>query len=539
MKLLKWIKINKTLTLVIVFYICICLLQIRWGIPNQNHPFNYQMDEWHQLEAVRNTFTHGTPNIAGSAHGTMFQFILSGVYLIPFVVLHIVNPLAIKSSVGNLLVQERLFEVLRLNTLLFGVLSMVFLIKIVKKYFYTSPLVTLLLFTFTPVWIVLSNFFKYDIALTFWIIFSTYMLLQYAENPTQKNYLLAAIPNALAIATKVSAIPQLGIFVITFFLFTSSPFRKISVLIKGLLVFSIIFLFLGIPDIFFHWNGYLSYFKDNIVSGPMGDSNYLLGMPAWVYLLFINFPNIFGHIFYVLFIFSLIYWLTTLSVEKFVYKQLQHKKELFLIISCLIYACSLIILGLGATGNRLLVLLPFLTLLTGLFIRQIFVSRYKRFIIIFLFSLFLLQLAETANFVIAKLVSSPEETSSIWIQKHIAKGSEIGIENIPIYQSLPDVVLKEFYEEQNKISSRYMYQVIDAHTLKLPHFVIITDYQFDTEYLRDSVKKDLLQRLQKEHYRIVAQFSPYHGLYTVLGNELNYRLAGLTMTRPITIYEKR
>jgi len=308
---------------------------------------------------------------------------------------------------------------------------------------------------------------------------------------------------------------------------------------KGLLVFSIIFLFLGIPDIFFHWNGYLSYFKDNIVSGPMGDSNYLLGMPAWVYLLFINFPNIFGHIFYVLFIFSLIYWLTTLSVEKFVYKQLQHKKELFLIISCLIYACSLIILGLGATGNRLLVLLPFLTLLTGLFIRQIFVSRYKRFIIIFLFSLFLLQLAETANFVIAKLVSSPEETSSIWIQKHIAKGSEIGIENIPIYQSLPDVVLKEFYEEQNKISSRYMYQVIDAHTLKLPHFVIITDYQFDTEYLRDSVKKDLLQRLQKEHYRIVAQFSPYHGLYTVLGNELNYRLAGLTMTRPITIYEKR
>ena len=51
--LLSTIKNNKSVTGLIIFYIVLMLSLINWGIPSNNHPFTYFMDEWHQLQAVR------------------------------------------------------------------------------------------------------------------------------------------------------------------------------------------------------------------------------------------------------------------------------------------------------------------------------------------------------------------------------------------------------------------------------------------------------------------------------------------------------
>ena len=113
------VKQNKGITFIIFVYASLMISLINWGIPNESHPFNYFMDEWHQSQSVRMVFAQGTPNVPGSANGSMFHFFLSGLYLIPFVVLGIINPFVIHSSLDALDMQQRLFEVLRLNILLF------------------------------------------------------------------------------------------------------------------------------------------------------------------------------------------------------------------------------------------------------------------------------------------------------------------------------------------------------------------------------------------------------------------------------------
>lgn len=111
------------ISLIILFYILAMLSVIHWGIPNPDHPFNYHMDEWHQFMSVKEVFKHLSNNVPGAAHGTMLQFIITGFYLVPFYVLHIIDPFALKNSISNLGMQEEIFTILRLNSLIFGILT--------------------------------------------------------------------------------------------------------------------------------------------------------------------------------------------------------------------------------------------------------------------------------------------------------------------------------------------------------------------------------------------------------------------------------
>lgn len=168
---------NKGVTVIIFVYVLAMLSVISYGIPNANHPFNYFMDEWHQSQSVRDLFKYGTPNISGAANGSIFQFFLTGIYLIPFQIFGVINLFAIKSSVINLDLQFRLFEILRLNTLIFGIGSITLIAYISKKYFRLNSFLTAFLFVINPLWLMLSNYFKYDIALMFWILVSMLFLL--------------------------------------------------------------------------------------------------------------------------------------------------------------------------------------------------------------------------------------------------------------------------------------------------------------------------------------------------------------------------
>lgn len=505
---------------------------IRWGIPNENHPFNYHMDEWHQLQAVRGIFTQGSPNIPGAAHGTIFHFFLSGIYVAPFALSHIVDPFSIKSSVDDLLMQEKLFVILRLNTLLFGVLSIVVLRKILKNYLQIKNVYPIIFFVFNPMWLALSNFFKYDIALIFWILLALLFLLRFSYKLRLKNYLLAGFFCALSVAVKISAIGLLPIFVFAFFFFTPKK-RNYAHLLYGLLVFFITFILIGVPDLLLQKGDVREFLYSNIVGTPNETSNFILpNKNWWEYFISVIIPSDFGYVFSGIFILSFFWILTILKRYK------NWKRISFIIICFLIFLLSILPLKLYAAGNRLLVLLPFFAIFAGFSIERILnISGARQkyvhvVIIIFVF----LQLTQSLPSVFLKWHPDVRQVSSQWLKENIPKGARIGVENIPIYQGLPDLVVKEFYI--STIRNNFKYEIISVDSPTLPDIVIITNGDLHQKYLKNSDKKALIKRLKEEDFRKSIEFKAPLILYASMKNELVFYTSGIVATPTIAIYAK-
>jgi hypothetical protein len=541
--LVGWIFKNKLLSAMLVVYAGLMLSNISWGIPNPAHPFNYQMDEWHQLQAVRATFKDFSANVPGAAHGTMFYFILSGLYLVPFFLFGVINPFILKSSVDLLQMQERLFEILRLNTLIFGLLSIFFIAKIAKDYLKTSPVVTAILFTVSPLWLAMSNYFKYDIALTFWLILSVLFLLKYGAKPTLKNYLISGIFCSITIATKISALPLLIIYVFSFFWFSRGLKRKFKEIILGLLTLIAVFIPLGIPDLILGKGDYGEFLYSNLVATPNSYGNLLTGFNVWwQYLLLKIFPIDFGYVFFAIYIVGILYWLITITNNFFHKKLSEIKTEVFLLICFLLFAVSLISLGIGANGNRLLVLLPFLALLSATFLQRIkkrFSNHLTALAIVFLV-IIIVQLFQSLIIVYVKWIPDVRQTSSQWMQKNLRKDTLIGIENIPIYQMLPDIIVKEFYSKEriHDYQTNFKYQIIDWSSKKLPPIIIIANKELELSFLKESPKKLLIDRLTIEKYKEIIEFKPPEILYLFMGNYLNFSVSGLGPMSTISIFEK-
>lgn len=535
---------NKSLLIICVGYVALLLSVISWGIPNNSHPYTYHMDEWHQLQAVKATFKNLTPNIEGAAHGTIFHFLLTGIYLVPFYIFGIINPFIIKSGLSAIPMQANLFELLRLNTLLFGIGSLFILNHIIKKYFKINPTVTLVLFTFTPVWIYLSNYFKYDIALTFWILTTIFFLLKFGSKPNVRNYIVAGIAASLTLAVKLSALPLLPIYIFGFFYFTEPKRRQYKTLFVGAITFVAVFLLVGIPDVLLGKANYGDFLSSNLIATSTTTGNFILDYrPWWLYILLRVMPLDFGHGFFVIFLMSILYW-TVIFIKKISTKDmLLIKNMLFIFISLVVFAASLWPLQIGATGNRLLVLLPFLAIASGVFLPhiKIRVSRWGRRVVVLLIIFILsLQLLESLAIIYIKNGTDARQASSAWLVDNVRKGSMIGIENIPIYQLLPDVALKEFYEKQNNptVKTNFNYEVIDASTKELPSIIIVTNKELEGEYLKKSPKKDLLKRLDREGYVVKREFKPSPLLYFIMENELQMFTSGLVPIPTITIYIK-
>jgi len=525
---------------IILFYIFVVGNGITWGIPNNNHPFAYHMDEWAQAQSIRSLFKHGTSNISGSAHGAIFHFFISGVYLAPFILLRIVNPFIIKSSLFNLEMQQKLFEILRINTLLFGFGSLIIIYKIAKDHLKINPVLPVFFFAVTPIFLALSNYFKYDIALVFWIIFSFWWMFRYAKNPTLKNFFFAGIIAAFAFATKLSALPILGVYILSFFFFTPHWKKKLIWLFSGILIFISVFLLTGIPDLLLSKNDYGQWLESNLVSGPKNDTdNFILPFHYWIFLLFSEYPAIFGRFFYIISVISI----TTLSIQSiWNFRQDDKKKELFLLFSFFIFALSLVPLKIGAGGNRVLVFLPFFALLSGLIIHNLSKNILRKiFFILFIFGM-IFQVCESLIWISTRTGLDPRETSSVWIQKHIPENTIIGLEPIPIFQFAPDFILKEYYEKEYnaKFHTRYNYKLIDYQTKMLPSFIIVSNPDIHMKYFKKSPKKNLVVRLQKEGFHKVTTFTPNFKYYKYINNDLNFYLSAIIASPvEIVIYEKK
>jgi len=403
-------------------------------------------------------------------------------------------------------------------------------------------LIAVVFFVFNPIWIMLSNYFKYDIALIFWILVSFLFFLRYSEKPSFVNYLFVGIFSALALSTKLSSIPLLLVYILIYFLFTKNRIKNINWLIVGLFIYLVTFLSFGIPDIILGEGNLTEYLNSNLLETPvLESSNLLLPTNLWLYLTTDLYPSIFGHIFY--FGFVLAISALGLSLKK---NLINHKENVILFICLIIFLLSLYPLKTGAANNRVLVLLPFIAIFFAVGVNKLlnfFENKFLKLLIsIFLIGGIIIQIFETYSWVYVKLSKDPRQSSSEWIFKNIPKKQIFGIENIPIYQGLPDLVLKEFYLKQYGIKQEfnYSYLVLNPSFNHLPKYIILTNEQFDKKYLIKSDTKIILEKINKQKYKKIVQFIPNFKYLRIFTNDLNYQMSGLIQS-PITlsIYEKK
>lgn len=542
---LKVIKNNFPLLMLLVIYTLSVLSMIGIGIPNQYHPFPYQMDEWHQSQSVRNVFKFGTPNLPGAANGSMFHFFLSGVLLIPFALLKIVNPFVIKNAIDAMPMQEGLFIILRLNTLFFGVLTLILMSKIAKILKLSSFLAVLLFFV-TSAWLSLSNFFKYDIALTFWVVLSLYYLIKYRFAPTLNNFIFGSIFCALALSVKVSALPLLPILVLAYFLFTPSVRNNFKTLIVGVFIYCFTVIFFGIPDIIFGGRSMFYYLYENIINSPGSSGMYNLGSTLWNFTLLHKLPLVFGHLFYGFSVISLFFVLGLLIKNFLDKKYVEFKIQLFLFLSFVLFALSVVWLKVFISANRLLVLLPFFVIFDLLFIKraQLFLQKRKvlAFVLSFVFIvLFLIQIFESYLWVGLRFSALPEQAASKWVLQNIPKNSNVGLENIPIYQDIPDYMLKEFYNKQYypSVRTRFNYTIVNSNTKTLPKYIVISNVNYEQKFFKVSVKNELVAKLKKDGYKIAAYFPLQLPLYKYFDSYFYYPYMSLiAFPESIVIFKK-
>jgi hypothetical protein len=156
-------------------------------------------------------------------------------------------------------------------------------------------------------------------------------------------------------------------------------------------------------------------------------------------------------------------------------------------------------------------------------------------------SVIFLQSAQTYIWLKLKTDSDIRVDSSKWITENIKSNSLIGLENIPIYQKIPDLLLKEFYLIQYGQSNNttYKYTVIDSKSKNLPKVLILTDMDVEYKYLIKSDKNNLTNRLINAGYRKVKVFEPNLKYYYLTGDQLSFYLSGLIpIPTSIAVYQK-
>ena len=213
-------------------------------------------------------------------------------------------------------------------------------------------------------------------------------------------------------------------------------------------------------------------------------------------------------------------------------------------IAFLLFYLSLIPLKLGASGNRILVLLPFVVLSVGLLMSRLFSRKnvlIKGFSIVFIILIIISQCVETSIWFKLKLDPDIRGISSDWIVKNIKQGTVIGLENIPIYQKIPNVLLKEFYLAQYHKTHNfiYKYKIIDSKSKNLPSVIVLINSDLEYNYVIKSSKNDLIRRLNKENYKIIKKFEPNIKYFHFIANQLDIDTAALApIPLSISIYEK-
>lgn len=544
-KVVVFIRRNWIVILLTTIYLLLLLSVINWGIPNPTRVFLFHMDEWHQLMSIRALVQNHTTTIEGAAHGAVFHFLTAGAFLGIFQVLGVINIFDISHSVTGLQTQEKVFIILRFSTLLYGLGSIAMLSQILRKQFRLPYYwYGVLLFIFSPTWLSLSNYFKYDIALIFWILSSMYLLFRFIDLPSYKNYFLAAIACGLAFDTKISAFPIFILFFVSYFLAVKKRRKNILLLVNGVSVLLLTVFILGLPDLLLGNGDYSIIISDVVFDYPANSYNYNLGSHFWLYLFFNQVPTNFGRpltIFSIAGLVSAVFYLKKNISRIFAshIKNLQTKKLVLTLLGLLVFAASLYPLKLFSSGNRMLVLLPFIVILTAWVIAQLD-KKFSRYIVVsFLLIAALFQVAESLSWLAIKWQQDPRQEASTWVLKHIPAGSTIGVLQPLIYQMGPDIILKDYsfaQEPELEYTGRYTYVDISDTDLR-PAFVVLTNLEHDKhKFVSDKTK--VYNQLVAGGYQPVAVFSPHRNWNAVFNDAFSFSFTNLVPTPlDITILE--
>ena len=309
----------------------------------------------------------------------------------------------------------------------------------------------------------------------------------------------------------------------------------------------LIFATVGVPDMLLGKGNYSELLYSTLVRSPQVDAGYNLGMSSWLFLVSKEYPSLLGYFLTFISYLSLLYWAMLLSLKILQRKLFVYKLEFFLYGTAIIFFISTIAFGIDGGGNRVLVLLPFFVLLSAAFVKDVLARSKKMPWLKWLITVALIlgisiQILQSYAWLNVKLSSDPRSTSSQWIVKNIPVNSLIGLENIPIYQMLPDILLKEFYLKQHdsKLQTKYNYSVISVADKTLPEYVIVTSDYDNVGYVKNSPKKDLVKRLIKEKYKQIATFFPNLKYYNYFADRM-YLIITNVMPVPMTIsvYQKQ
>ena len=160
---------------------------------------------------------------------------------------------------------------------------------------------------------------------------------------------------------------------------------------------------------------------------------------------------------------------------------------------------------------------------------------------VFLVTFIFLQSYEVISWVTIKVYPDPRVKASEWLENNLPRKMIIGLENIPIYQFLPDLVVKEFYLNQysKARSNRFGYEVINSRSVNLPKTIVLSNDEIEQKYIIKSDKKYLLLRLDKEGYKKIGQFKPDFRYFNILNNELDFYMSGFAIApNSISVFSK-
>ncbi len=556
------IKKHWLLSIILGLYIFFVGSTLQWGLPNNQRVFIYHMDEWHQLMSVRAVKNALTTTVPGAAHGTVFHFFLSGIYLFVFSLLGIIDTSAITNAISDFEMQHTIFLIARSSTLVFGIGTIILFYILVQKYFSQKAWLATFLFAFAPTWMTFSGYFKYDIALLFWVVFSLVLLQWYAQKPNVKRYFIAGIPVALAFGTKISAPPLFLLYLFSFFCFDSSWKKNLRYFFIGFVWTFFLSLLVGFPNLLLGRADYTELLYTVLVQAPGDIPLTYEGKPWWFYLIVDQMPTNFGHVVSLLFAGSLLYWVVVLLLKKRQFFS-THKHIVWVSVGFFLFLASLLPLRVMATGNRALVLLPFIVLLVheflidfGRLLREYvnhgwskklintFNIGDKLWFVMFtqsiLLTLCVIHAFESVSWLSVKWGVDPRVSSSTWIVENIKEGETIGLEDAPIYQYVPDLLLKDYFEQEYEVSQGlYQYQVINEESEAFPTYVILSNHDVSNIRIYTTDKPALLDRLNQEGYVEFASFTPDFGLYKLFGDAQSFSVAHMvTSPTKISIYKK-
>lgn len=501
---------SRWLWLALLLYCGLIIAGITWGLPNADRVFIYQMDEWHQLNSVKAAVTQGSISVPGAANGLMWHFLLMGAYSAPFILSGIVDTSQITSAVTGLEMQQRLFVILRFSTLLFGLGSVAVLHDLMRRFFGIKSQVAQLFLLLMPGFVILSRFFKYDVALLFWIFVTIWVSLWYARRPTGLRYACLGFVAGLTLATKVSAVPILGVLGFAFVLFDDHVLRSwasFGRFAQGLSAFVVVVLLVGIPDVLFgiaRLEQYYDLFFSNLVLHPAETGNMILTIPWWLQLWGVEATAFFGTGFWLVFLGAQIYFFKKLWRNSF---EQRLRYVTFLFGSFWLFVMSLVPLKLSASGNRLLVLVPFMVILVAVCFEELLVGKRSKLVGVMLAVAMGLQVVDLASWQYVHFSPDIRMVSSDWIEAEVVVGSSFGLETGPLYRFEPDSILKDYFFQQYQLDvpARYAYTEVTAETVNFPEYVIVTNVRKES-WFKETPKKKLIQNLENDGYRVVAEF---------------------------------